>query len=318
MATKRYLLGQTALGTSLLFLLGLSNATAADLEAIPDMTAPVDGSLPAVSGINGKLVISGGGTQPGFDFGFSPFDDDFEGAFKAKGAVTVPLGHRFGLQADGVLGSVQSELYGHAAAHLFWRDPSQGLLGGYTSWTTWDSIDAFRAGVEGEAYLGQFTLTGVVGAEWGDVDNGLFSIADVGVYATDNMRFTVGHRYAEEVGHAFAAGVEYQFRSTASTGWSVFADGRIGEDDYQSIFAGLKIYFGDDKSLIRRHREDDPDFRDDENVTACTEGALMVDAIVTDSSIPQPNAVTVDGVLDSSFSPEVPCNFDFKLMYEPG
>ena len=38
---------------------------------------------------------------------------------------------------------------------------------------------------------------------------------------------------------------------------SIFVEGRAGEDDFKSIWAGLRVYFGTkDKSSIRRHRED--------------------------------------------------------------
>lgn len=105
---------------------------AADLD-LGGIQSPSAGEpLPAVSSLNGKLSLSGGGTQPGYDVsGFFPFDDDFEGGFKAKGSVTVPIAYRYGFQADGVLGTVQDEFYGHGGAHLFWRDPSFGLLGTY-------------------------------------------------------------------------------------------------------------------------------------------------------------------------------------------
>jgi hypothetical protein len=40
---------------------------------------------------------------------------------------------------------------------------------------------------------------------------------------------------------------------------SLTVDGQLGEDGYTSAMAGLSLYFGgEDKSLIRRHREDDP------------------------------------------------------------
>ncbi len=40
---------------------------------------------------------------------------------------------------------------------------------------------------------------------------------------------------------------------------SLFAEGRIGEDDYHGVWGGVRFYFGQhDKTLIRRHREDDP------------------------------------------------------------
>ena len=38
---------------------------------------------------------------------------------------------------------------------------------------------------------------------------------------------------------------------------SLFVEGRAG--DYTGVWGGLRFYFGQsDKSLIRRHREDDP------------------------------------------------------------
>ena len=38
---------------------------------------------------------------------------------------------------------------------------------------------------------------------------------------------------------------------------SLFVEGRAGE--YTGVWGGLKMYFGkSDKTLIRRHREDDP------------------------------------------------------------
>ena len=40
---------------------------------------------------------------------------------------------------------------------------------------------------------------------------------------------------------------------------SITVEGRLGEDGFTSVMAGLSLYFGgEDKSLIRRHREDDP------------------------------------------------------------
>ena len=40
---------------------------------------------------------------------------------------------------------------------------------------------------------------------------------------------------------------------------SLTVEGQLGEDGYSSVLAGLSLYFGgEDKSLIRRHREDDP------------------------------------------------------------
>ena len=40
---------------------------------------------------------------------------------------------------------------------------------------------------------------------------------------------------------------------------ALFAEGDAGEGWYHGVWVGLRIYFGQkDKTLIRRHREDDP------------------------------------------------------------
>jgi hypothetical protein len=40
---------------------------------------------------------------------------------------------------------------------------------------------------------------------------------------------------------------------------SLFAEGWIGEHGHNAVLAGLRVYFGQrDKSLIDRHRQDDP------------------------------------------------------------
>ena len=44
-------------------------------------------------------------------------------------------------------------------------------------------------------------------------------------------------------------------------GMSLFADGRWNEDGFDTVMGGIRFYFGAPKSLIRRHREDDPKTR---------------------------------------------------------
>jgi hypothetical protein len=59
--------------------------------------------------------------------------------------------------------------------------------------------------------------------------------------------------------HIGAVGMEYQLPADFVSGASLFAEGRIGEEDYGSVLGGIRIAFGaGEKSLIRRHREDDP------------------------------------------------------------
>ena len=221
--------------------------------------ASVAGELPAVSGPNGKLSIEGGS-----------FDDESAGV--ALGSFALPLGHSFGLQADGALGTIDQETLGGGGLHLFTRDPSSYLLGAYGSYHTWDSIDIWRVAAEAELYLGRFTIDGLAGYESVDVpalSNGLevltpddkhfFAQSDVAYYITDDLKVYGGYRYINETSFG-AAGAEYLIRGH-DVPLSLFARGDFGNEDYTSITGGLKVYLSGDpqKSLIDRHRRDDPE-----------------------------------------------------------
>lgn len=217
------------------------------------------GDLPAVSGPNGKVSVEGGS-----------FDDESAGV--ALGSFAMPLGHSFGLQADGALGSIDDEILGGGGLHLFTRDPSSYLLGAYGSYHTWDSIDIWRLAAEAELYLGRFTLDGLAGYESVNLpseadgllvltpdDDHFFGQADVAYYITDDFKVYGGYRYMNETSFG-AAGAEYLIRGH-DVPLSLFARGDFGDEEYTSITGGLKVYLSGDpqKSLIDRHRRDDPD-----------------------------------------------------------
>lgn len=263
MKTKNLFLGSTALISGLLL---STMSFSADLYVVGEPTLPT--VLPAVSGINGKIAAQGGA-----------FDD--EGFGLLTGAISVPLGTRFGLQADGLIGAREGDFVGGGGAHLFWRDPSYGLLGIYGSYTHREDFDGHvaRLGVEGEYYYNNWTIRTVLGAESIDAgsafvepDDGFFAFTDVSYYINENLELSVGHRFTADR-NALALGAEYQLdQSLFNNGVSLFAEGRIGEDDYSAVWAGVRVYLGDDKSLMRRHREDDPDLWGDEDlfdVEAC-------------------------------------------------
>lgn len=242
-------------------------AVAADMYLEGTPVAP--SVLPAVSGINGKISLLGG----------SLFD---EGYGALAGSISVPVGVRYGLQLDGAVGTHDGEFIGGGAGHLFWRDPTIGLLGLFGSYTYHDSLDGSvsRIGVEGEYYWDRVTLKGVVGAEFFDVDvptdvdeENFFAFSDLSYYPLDNLELSVGHRYTAET-HALALGIEYQLdQQVFSSGVALFAEGRIGENDYEGIWGGVTFYIGDDKSLIRRHREDDPDDWGEDNLLGAILGS---------------------------------------------
>lgn len=257
MLNRNFLLVTTALAGGCLL---SATAQAADLYVSGEPTLPT--VLPAVSGLNGKISLEGGAL-------------DEEGFAALKGSVSMPIGHRYGLQLDGSVGILDEDFFGGVGGHLFWRDPSYALLGIYGSYTAVEALDGDigRLGVEGEYYWNQFTIKGVIGAEFIDIDpptnyseTNVFAFSDLSYYANDNLELSVGHRYTGEK-HALALGVEYQINQQVfASGVSLFAEARIGEDEYQGAWAGMRMYLGDDKSLIRRHREDDPTDWEEDNI----------------------------------------------------
>ncbi len=259
MANRNWYLSTSALTG--IFALGLGTAvSAADLGSIaPAPGAPPVDDLPAVSGINGK--VSGFGGWENYDLGTDG------GLFGVDGSFSIPLGQMFGFQADGMISSLDGNFIGGTAGHLFWRNPAAGLVGLYGSWVTRDDsgVDTWRIGVEGEFYSGPITIQGVVGYEGADVpafilldDEDVFAYADLAYYATPVLRVAAGYRRLNGLDMA-ALGAEWQLPTDFIGGTSLFAEGRIGEDDYVSVWAGLRVYLSaENKTLIRRHREDDP------------------------------------------------------------
>ena len=144
--------------------------------------------------------------------------------------------------------------------HAFTRDPNSYLLGVTGGYFNGGDSNVWAAGPEAEFYAGRLSLEA-----WGGyakinvngfaaTDQG-FIFADAGYYPVDDLRLNIG---ATVLGDArfLRAGLDYQ----VSDGISTSLTGKIGDDQYVSVKAGLTFYFGGEgnKSLIRRHREDDP------------------------------------------------------------
>ncbi len=226
------------------------------------------GSLPAVSAPNGKIAVFGG-SQDG-------------GLYGVTGSISVPLGFPYGFQIDGLVGSGEDAAFYGVGGHLFWRDPAKGLLGLYGSYVTWDlsqdgtqGADVGKAGVEGEAYLGRFTLEGLAAYQFG-TNTGFAGKAILAYYPMDNWRIDGGVNYLEGPGAIGTIGTEWQ--PHAGKGLSLFAKGSIGQDDYKQVLGGVRYYFGDpNKSLIDRQRQDDPDstLPADLFTTGCPDGTVF-------------------------------------------
>ncbi len=220
--------------------------------------------LPAVDGLNGTVSGFGGAANG-------------NGLYGGAGSVAIPLGFRYGLQIDGVVADANTDTQGNVtaagtAAHLFWRDPSVGLLGAFGAYIHTDAFsgaDIFAAAPEGALYLGRFTLEGFAGVQEGHAEPGVrgrldvatrfFDLAALSYYPTDNLKLSIGHSYISGWNSAIVSAELGLPVFSSGTMPALFVAGSVGEGGNSAVLAGVRVYFGQrDKTLIRRHREDDP------------------------------------------------------------
>ncbi len=221
----------------------------AAIWASPGFAEP--GSKCAVSGINGKVEAAGG---------FILSEDTDGGRGHGAASLSLPLGCWVGMQIDGTGGVLDNEGTGGAAAHLFTRDPSLYLAGLYGEYEAIGANNVARAGAEGELYLSQFTLSGLAGYDYSEkTGNGALLVGQAKYYITDDLEIHAGAEHFLNV-TAGTFGAEWHLAGLGvPLPLSVFVDGGAGSNDYVTTFAGVRLYFsGESKSLIRRHREDDP------------------------------------------------------------
>lgn len=180
----------------------------------------------------------------------------------AQGSVTSPLGHSFGVQLDGQATTAYSAFLAAAGLHVFWRDPAVGLFGPIASFAGGSGRQGASIGAEGELYAGSVTF----GARAGYREQTLYgrAAANGGYYGGRLALYPVPDlmlalRGGQSAG--FSAGgirIEYQPELFDRRALSLFVDGAAGDNSFYRVTAGLRIYFGVQKSLIGRHREDDP------------------------------------------------------------
>ena len=203
------------------------------------------GSAPAVSGLNGSLDVRGGAAR-----------GNMTGLL--AGEASAPVTHNFGVQFDGAIGNIGGASASGAGVHAFYRNPSQ-MLAGLTAERGWFDGQHFnRYGVEGEYYQGNLTYVGRVGYQNGTVRHGEYTNLDVNWYMNDNWVVTPGFRNTG--GQAWArVATEWQPQAfKIAPGLSLFGSTGAGNHGYAFGLLGVRYYFGSDKNLVRRHREDDP------------------------------------------------------------
>lgn len=214
--------------------------------------APSVESLPAVSQINGKVSFEGGATGA---LGRS------SAVGIAQGSLAAPLGHSFGVQVDGLAAISYGSFGGGGAAHLFWRNPQIGLFGPIAALAGFRGATLGWYGAEGEIYAPRFTI----GAYGGYQDAGATRLLRSGgfyhgrltVYPIPDLALTVGG--GQFAGRALGSGkIEYQPDFAARHNVALFVDCTAGDGSFYRVTGGVRLFFGPDKTLIRRHREDDP------------------------------------------------------------
>jgi hypothetical protein len=223
------------------------------LVATPSFAqAPAADSLPAVSEINGKVSLEGGGTSG---------QGQSSAVGIAQASLTAPLGHRFGVQIDGLAATSYNSFVGSGDLHLFWRNPQIGLLGPVVAVGGGRGTTVGWYGAEGEIYASMFTVAAYGGYQDAGssalLASGGFYFGRLTVYPVPDLALTVG-------GGAFAGAalgngrIEYQPDFVARRNVSFFVDGNVGDNAFYRVTSGVRLYIGPEKTLIRRHREDDP------------------------------------------------------------
>jgi hypothetical protein len=210
--------------------------------------------LPAVSAFNGKVEFSGGLV----DADGVNSDEILRGA----ASLSMPLGDMFGLQLDGAVQDAFGETMVGGNAHLFTRDPNSYLLGGIAGVADTGNATLMWAGGEAELYAGNVSFELAAGylnvnPDGASSEGEFFGLADAAFYPTENLRLALGAASVANFESAHAK-IEWMPESMPV---SFNVEGRAGEEGYTSLTAGLTFYFGGNessKSLMRRHREDDP------------------------------------------------------------
>jgi hypothetical protein len=215
--------------------------------------APAIASGPAVSTVNGKISLEGG-------------EINARAAVVGEGSVAFPLGYHFGGQLDLAGGADNGHGLWGIAGQGFWRDPEAGLFGVVALHSDTDlgaghatsSARVNRFGGEAAAYLGRFTPEATIGFQNGNAKTGAFAVLDLGWYPLDDIRLSGGVDLNPGLTKGLL-GAEYQLGWNALPSLATFAEAAISGQRESYALIGFRIYFGPTKTLIRRHREDDPE-----------------------------------------------------------
>lgn len=193
--------------------------------------------------------------------------------FTGSVASPIPSFEKFGVQVDAAIGVYDGSFTGAAAGlHLFWRDPSTGLIGIYGDWSYVNPEHAGRVGGELAFYNGQWSLDILAGIQFGQhVFTEFIDEVDLSYYFTDNTRGSIGHRYISR-GSVGNVSFEHLMNEQGYDGWSVFGELEAGEDNYVAGWGGVRYAFGSTATtLIERDRQSSVNVRIPRNIASVTQ-----------------------------------------------
>ncbi len=253
-----------------------TNLASSNISTAGQNSAPVEKFntvTPAVSALNLKLEGAGFSSSQNSQAYSVRKSAESSGGY-AVGSFTFPMGESFGGAIDAVSGAASSYPFLGTAFHGFWRDPNSASIGVYGSLSYLQQPQASvsdklysRIGLTSEIYLGRFSIENLVGIERyaayeadlgvNKSQNRFFNQSSLSYYLNDDFKLSLGQRYSYSQMN-YSVGAEYLFSSNKYYGVSFFGDASLGQMNSKSINAGLRLYVGPEKTLIRRHREDDP------------------------------------------------------------
>lgn len=228
----------------------LRSVLASSMVLMAASTAYAEG--PAVSELNGKFSVEGGAAGSNGRGG--------SGLGIAEGSITTPLGNSLGLQGDGAIATVHDDLFGAGAAQLFWRDPQLAQLGTFAAYGGRGGDTVAWYGGQAEYFAGPVTLGAHGGYQSSNSDyasDGGLVLGRLTYYVNPNFALTAGGGSVVDRGFG-RVNLEYLPELNGRHSVSFFVNGGAGSDESYVATAGTRLYFGPEKSLIRRHREDDP------------------------------------------------------------
>jgi len=205
----------------------------------------------AVSAINGKIDSAYGNL-------------DSVDSWINEGSFSAPVADAFGVQLDASYADVGDTEFGGFGGHFFWRDSEVALFGISAGGLFSGDVDAYEISLEGEYYYGLLSFGAKLGyaamdfsSNIGTLDSdeeGAFGLIYGIVYPMEDLSLLAGFEYRFD-SPMFSIEAEYAIPDCSL---SLFAQGLFADDDYEQGVVGLRYYFGADKNLQERHRQDDP------------------------------------------------------------